>query len=167
MKKIIRTLGLSLVLALAVTSCTKDDNETNNQDTTLNMSTLSNIYIYEVALVPVAVDLDKDGIKNQNLMVEKINQCTWDNVLEFKGDRFTITDIGILCDTNNTGTIILDAKYVLDINSGTIKLYDNNSILIETLTNVKFYYNDDVKVFKFDLYDSNLKQTVSYSLKIK
>lgn len=166
MKKIIRVLGVTLSLVVLASCTNEGEDPAKNQDTTLETTTLTNKYKYQAALVPQGVDLDKDGIFNQNLMNENVNQCVWDNIVEFKGERFTLTDKGSVCDPT-ASDIIVDAKYILDKENGIIKLYDNTGAEIERFNNVRFYFNDDEKTLKFDIYDTTLKQNVSYSLTIQ
>lgn len=166
MKKIIRVLGVTLSLVVLASCSNEGEDPTKNQDTTLETTTLANKYKYQAALVTQAVDLDKDGTFSNNLMNENVNQCVWDNIIEFKGDRFTLTDKGSMCDPTSS-EVIVDAKYALDKDKGVIKLYDNTGAEIERFNNVRFYFNDDEKTLKFDIYDSTLKQDVSYSLTIQ
>lgn len=167
MKKFLRILGVTLSLVVLSSCSNEGEDPTKNQDTTLEPTTLTNKYKYESALVLEAVDLDQDGILNQNLMNENVNQCVWDNILEFRGERFIITENGIVCDVTSP-EVILDAKYILDEANGIIKLYDDTGAEIERLNNVRFYFNTaDEKTLKFEIYDTTLNQTVFYSFSIE
>lgn len=166
MKKFIRVLGvtLSLVVLASCTSNGGEDTDPNaGQTVTTNIATLIGSYKYEAALVQVAVDLDKDGKYSNNLMTEKGQECTWDNVFEFKADNAILTDKGALCDPTGSA-IIFDSKYTLDVATKTLKTYDKNGIEEETFTDVSIRYDyNGIKHIRFDIYDTELKQNVTYN----
>lgn len=163
MKKIIRVLGVTLSLVV-LASCSKGDEPDPNagQTVTTDIATLIGTYKYEAALVQVAVDLDKDGKSSNNLMTEKGQECTWDNVFEFKADNVILTDKGVLCDPTGSA-IIFDSKYTLDVATKTLKRYENG-IVKETFTDVSIRYDyNGIKHIRFDIYDTYLKQNVTYN----
>lgn len=118
MKKIIRTLGLTLVVAVALTSCSKDDPAptstttgtvdpiTGNTVYTLDWTSLDNTsWKYVSATVPIAINWDGDPISNTDLFKEKANNCKWDDIITFvtyAGGVVNINDSAISC--NNTVT---------------------------------------------------------------
>ena len=163
MKKIIRILGVTLTL-LVVASCSKDE-AANGEDTTLKTENLSHKYKFLVAAVEIPVDLDNNDISSQNLIDEKVNQCSWDNILEITNDRFILTDEGEICDKDSSSKIIIDARYVLNTEAATMKLYDEKNNLIESFTGVRIGFQaDGRKYISFDSYDSKLQQMVKYML---
>ena len=102
MKKIVRTLGVVLVLVLA--SCTKEDVIDNTPEVT--PQNITGDYSYNVVLVDNAVDIDNDGKKNTNLMFETGKECVWDNIWKFTETNVTLYEKGIKCDNNSPDVLL-------------------------------------------------------------
>lgn len=157
MKKIIRILGLTLVLGMSA-SCTKE--------VEILEPTLTGTYKYKYVIVSQAVDLDKDGLASIDLMKEKGKECTWDNTWQYQGNKATLRAGETLCspDEADSANVIGSFDYIYDKTSRTIKImYSGGSS--EVLENVKIGFTADQKQsLSFDLWDSKLSQLVTYNL---
>ena len=158
MKKIIRILGLTLVLGMSLASCTKE--------VEILEPTLTGTYKYKSVIVSNPVDLDKDGLANIDLMKEKGKECTWDNTWQYQGNKATLGGGETLCspDEADSSNVIGSFDYIYDKTSRTIKImYSGGSS--EVLENVKIGFTADQKQsLSFDLWDSKLSQLVTYNL---
>ena len=154
MKKIIRTLGLSLVVALAV-SCSKDND--NGSLPEVSPSSISGTYKIIGATVPIGVDLNKDNITSGDLFEERYNICNFDNHITISAKNFTDVKKGLSCVKDETDVVY---DYVLDTTTKTLKLY-KNSVLVETFTDVVKYFENTLQ---YEYYDPALKQKVSIQL---
>jgi hypothetical protein len=163
MKKIIRILGISLVLVLA--SCTPQETEI---DTTPEVTpqSISGEYTYNVVLVANGVDIDGDGKTNTNLMNEKGKECVWDNTWVFTESKVTFYEKGSKCEVNSPD-IILTAKYEYDKNKGTITIIDEAGKIVDVLNDVLLEYEDYSKQtnLSFSTFEKDLNQSVRYVLK--
>ena len=158
MKKIISLLGLTLVLGMSLASCTKE--------VEILEPTLTGTYKYKSVIVSNPVDLDKDGLANNDLMKEKGKECTWDNTWQYRGNKATLGGGETLCDPSeaDSANVIGSFDYIYDKTSKTIKIiYSGGSS--EVLENVKIGYTAEQKQsLSFDLWDSDLSQFVTYNL---
>lgn len=158
MKKIIRVLGLTLFLGMSLASCTKE--------VEILEPTLTGIYKYKSVIVSKAVDLDKDGLANIDLMKEKGKECTWDNTWQYQGNKAILGGGKTLCDPSeaDSANVIVSVDYIYDKSSKTIKIiYSGGNI--EVLRNVKIGYTSDQKQsLSFDLWYSEISQIVTYNL---
>lgn len=158
MKKIIRILGLTLVLGMSLASCTKE--------VEILEPTLTGTYKYKSVIVSQAVDLDKDGFANNDLMKEKVKECVWDNTWQYQGNKATLRAGETLCDPSeaDSANVIVTVDYIYDKTSKTIKfMYSGGSS--ELMENVKIGFTSDQKQsLSFELWDSKLSQIVTYNL---
>lgn len=158
MKKIIRILGLTLFLGMSFISCTKE--------VEILEPTLTGIYKYKSVIVSNAIDLDKDGLANNDLMKEKVKECVWDNTWQYQGNKATLRAGETLCDPSeaDSANVIGSFDYIYDKTSRTIKImYSGGSS--EILENVRIGYTAEQKQsLSFDLWDSDLSQFVTYNL---
>lgn len=158
MKKIIRILGLTLVLGMSLASCTKE--------VEILEPTLTGTYKYKSVIVSNPVDLDKDGLANNDLIKERGKECTWDNTWQYQGNKATLGGGETLCspDEADSYNVIGSFDYIYDKTSRTIKImYSGGSS--EVLENVKIGFTADQKQsLSFDLWDSKLSQLVTYNL---
>ena len=158
MKKIIRILGLTLVLGMSLASCTKEVDVLE--------PTLTGTYKYKSVIVSNAVDLDKDGLANNDLMKEKGKECTWDNTWQYQGDKTTLRAGETLCDPSeaNSANVIGSFDYIYERSiMKIIIIYPGGEN--EVLENVKIgFMADQKKTLSFDLWDSELSQLVTFNL---
>lgn len=158
MKKNIRILGLTLVLGMSLTSCTKE--------VEILEPTLIGTYKYKSVIVSQAVDLDKDGLANNDLMKEKGKECVWDNTWQYQGNKTTLRAGEMLCspDESDNSNVIGSFDYIYDKTSKTIKImYSGGSS--EVLEKVKTGFTSEQKQsLSFELWDSELSQIVTYNL---
>lgn len=155
MKKIIRILGMSLVLVLA--SCTNDESG-SDPDTTLEVATLKGIYKYQAVGVANAVDLNADGVFNNDLSKEGYNSCGFDNTIEITDTQYSFQMKGTSCDPSEAN---LTFTYTLDKANEMITLFQNGQNAGE-ITNVKFNSFDGTKTYEYQVYNNTLKQNVYY-----
>lgn len=158
MKKIIRLLGVTLVL-VSLNSCSKDDVPSDGA-IELTQKNLEGTYKIEKLTVPVAVDVDNDGKTNTNLLLETGKSCVWDNNWEFGGPSMFIKEAGIKCDPNGSA-IILDESITIDIPNKIIK-FDSGST--QSYNNVQISMVSGVKKISFETLDTSLSQTKSFVL---
>lgn len=157
MKKIIRTLSLSLALsALLLTSCTKKE-EPDNSLPVVTPTTLSGTYKISVAVVAKAVDSNNDGFFSQDLLIEGYNSCAFDNQIEITPTNFSFIKKGVTCNQNEQNEVF---TYKLDTTANTIELYSNGA-LVETLKEVSI---QTTNTLQYGRYDSVLKQTIYFKL---
>ena len=156
MKKIVRILGITLTL-LVLASCDKDD-DSNDPITDVTTSNLKGTYTYMAVSVKEGVDLNGDGVKNNDLKKEGYKTRTLDNNLEITDTNYSFIMKGEKCsdlEGNMTFT------YKLDKNAKTITLFLNNSNAGE-ITNVNYYNFNGTKRYSYYVYDEDLKQDVAY-----
>lgn len=157
MKKIIRTLGLAVVMAVALTSCTKDDPAptpttptetidpaTGNTVYTLTYTILENTsWKYSSVTVPIGVNWDADPVWNTDLLKENANNCKWDDTIKFGSYNLgvmTINDLGISCNNN------IEWHYTFTLPTTSF----GGGIIIYEKTNVQniYGYYSDIKMYK-------------------
>lgn len=158
MKKTIKMLGLTLFLGMSLVSCTKE--------VEVLEPTLTGTYKYQSAIVSQAVDLDKDGISNNDLLKEKGKECFWNRTWQYQGNKATLRAGETPCYLSGvelTG-VIVTVDYIYDKNNKTIKfIYTEGEI--ELFENVKIGFTADRKQsLSLDLWDSRLSQIVTYNL---
>lgn len=158
MKKVIRLLGATLVV-VSLNSCTGDDVPSDGA-IEFTQKNLEGVYKFQKATVPIAVDLDNDGITNTNLLLELGKSCVWDNTWKFAGPSMYLDDIGIKCDPNGS-VRILDESITLDKNTKTI-IFDSGDT--EPYTNVELSIVNGLKTMSFQFEDKRLKQKRSYTI---
>lgn len=151
-------LGLTLFLGMSLSSCTKE--------VEILEPTLTGTYKYKSVIVSNPVDLDKDGLPNNDLIKERGKECTWDNTWQYQGNKVTLGGGETLCspDEADIYNVIGSFDYIYDKTSRTIKItYSGGSS--EVLENVKIGFTGDHKQsLSFDLWDSDLSQFVTYNL---
>ena len=109
MKKIVRILGVTLTL-LVLASCSKDEGD-GSPDTTLSVSNLKGTYKYTGMSVEKAVDLNGDGVFNNDLSKENYKECLYDNTIEITDTQYTFQMKGAQCDPSETNLVF---TYTLD-----------------------------------------------------
>lgn len=159
MKKIIRILGITLSLVF-LASCS-DDSPTDEPSKELSESNLKGTYIYQTVNVKEAVDLNKDGVFNNDLFKEGYKTCTLDNQLEITEKNYNFILKGSTCAPDEKN---LYFTYKLDKTAKTITLFENG-IESGKVDNVEFYNGNDLKTYEYQVYDSNLKQNVVFIMK--
>lgn len=158
MKKIIRLLGVTLVL-VSLNSCSKDDVPVDGT-IELTQKNLVGLYKIQKLTVPVAVDIDNDGKTNTNLLLETGNSCVWDNTWEFNGPSMYINDAGTKCDP--AGNVrILDESFTLDMTNKKITFDSGDT---KPYTNIQLSVSNGLKLISFETEDTRLKQTRSFTL---
>lgn len=156
MKKVIRVLGLGLVLGLSFVSCT--DEKSSEPETSLETKNLKGIYKYQGVSVASAVDTNGDGIFNNDLIKEGYNACGYDNTLEITDTQYTFQMKGTQCDPSETN---LSFTYTIDKANAKITLFENGQSAGE-ITNVKYYSFNGIKTYEYQVYSQSLKQNIAY-----
>jgi hypothetical protein len=161
MKKIIRVLGISVLLVVlgALGSCSKDDDSDSNLPE-VTPSSLAGSYKISIAMVDTAVDSNNDGFASQDLLLEGYNACEYDNVIEITQNTFSIIKKGASCNADEKNEIY---EYKFDETSKTLVLYENGKV-IETLKKVYLNNDNNQKKLHYDRFDSFLNQTVYFKL---
>ncbi|OXA65934.1 hypothetical protein B0A67_23930 [Flavobacterium aquidurense] len=157
MKKIIRVLGVTLSV-LVLVSCSKDEN--NDPTTEVTESNLKGTYKYTSVSVQEAVDLNGDGVKNNDLKKEGYRTCTLDNNLEITETNYSFIMKGVSCSADETSLVF---TYKLNKDEKTITLYDKG-VFAGEITKVDFYNFNGLKTYNYQVYDDNLKQNVAYGM---
>ncbi len=158
MKKIIRLLGVTLVL-VSLNSCSKDDVPADGT-IELTQKNLVGVYKIQKLTVPVAVDIDNDGKTNTNLLLETGKSCVWDNNWEFNGPSMYIKDAGTKCDPTGP-LVILDESFTLDNTNKKITFASGDT---KPYTNIQLSISNGLKILSFETEDTNIKQTRSIVL---
>jgi hypothetical protein len=157
MKKIVRILGITLsVLVLA--SCSKDDN--NDPDTSVTEGNLKGSYVYTSVNVQNAVDLNGDGVKNNDLKKEGFRTCTLDNELQITETNYAFIMKGVKCADSETDLVF---TYKLNKEAKTITLYLDGQKAGE-ITNIEFVDFNGSKTYQYQSYDDELKQNIVYGM---
>lgn len=159
MKKFIRVLGVTLSLVV-LASCSKDDVD-NESGKELSETNLKATYTYQYASVQTAVDLNNDGVFNNDLFKEGYKTCTLDNQLEITETNYSYIMKGTSCSPDEKNLVF---TYKLDKVANTITLYENGNEAGK-VENIEFYNGNDLKTYTFQVYDNNLKQNVVYTMK--
>ena len=60
---------------------------------------LTGLYKYNSAIVPVAVDLDGNGVFNTDLTKESGEECVWDNYWDWNDSEVVLAEGDITCGT--------------------------------------------------------------------
>jgi hypothetical protein len=157
MKKIVRILGVTLSL-IVLASCSKDDD--NNPDTGLSEGNLKGTYSYTAVSVQEAVDLNGDGVKNNDLKKEGYKACTLDNLIEITEKNYSFINQGTQCSSSETNLVF---TYTLDKTAKKITLFLNGENSGE-LTNIEFFDFNGSKTYQYQVYDADLKQNVVYGM---
>lgn len=159
MKKIIRLLGVTLVL-VSLNSCSKDDVPVDGT-VELTQKNLIGLYKIQKVTVPIAVDLDGDGTSNTNLLLETGRNCVWDNTWEFAGPSMYINDAGTKCDP--AGKVrILDESFKIDATTKIITFASGDT---KPYNNVQLSTSNGLKLISFETEDNtSLKQIRSFTL---
>lgn len=158
MKKLVRILGLSVVIGLSFVSCTKD--EIKDGDLEGTQKNLEGTYKIKSISVPVAVDLDNDGVKNTNLLLENGKICVWDNIWKFGGPSMFIKDSGIKCDVSSPD-ILLDESFEFNSSTRIISFLSGDT---SSYTDVEIIIVSGKKEINFKTVDKTLNQIRSYTL---
>ena len=159
MKKIVRILGVTLTL-LVLASCSKDEGD-GSPDTTLSVSNLKGTYKYTGMSVETAVDLNKDGVFNNDLFMEGYKSCTLDNQLEISETQYNFILKGTSCYPDEKN---LNFTYKLDKTAKTITLFENG-VESGKVENIDFYNSNGLKTYEYQVYDTNLKQKVVFIMR--
>ena len=157
MKKIIRVLGLTLSL-LIISSCSNDDD--NNPSTEVTESNLKGTYKYTSASVQTAVDLNGDGVFNNDLTKEGYRTCTLDNNLEITETNYSFIMKGTSCSSDETSLVF---TYKLNKDEKIITLYEKG-VSAGEITKVEFFNFNGLKTYNYQVYDDKLKQNVAYGM---
>lgn len=157
MKKIVRILGITLSL-LVFASCSKDDN--NDPDTGVTEGNLKGTYNYTSVSVQEAVDLNGDGVKNNDLKKEGYKICTLDNQVSITEKNYAFIMQGTQCSSTETGLVF---TYTLDKTAKKISLFLDGQNAGE-LTNIEFFDFNGTKTYQYSAYDADLKQNVVYGM---
>lgn len=158
MKKIIRILGITL--SLVVFASCSNDNGDGSPDTTLNVSNLKGTYKYTGLSVETAVDLNGDGVFNNDLSKEDYKTCLFDNTIEITDTQYTFQMKGAQCDPSETNLVF---TYTLDKTAEKIFLFENGKAAGE-ITHVKYYNFDNVKTYEYRVYNNALQQDIVYGM---
>jgi hypothetical protein len=158
MKKIVRILGVTLSLTVLV-SCSKDD-DNNGPDTNVTESNLKGTYAYTSVSVKDAVDLNGDGISNNDLKKEGYKTCTLDNLVEITEKNYSFILQGTECSENETNLLF---TYKLNKDTKVLTLFLDGQNAGE-ITNIEYYEFNGTKRYQYQSYDDNLKQNVVYGM---
>lgn len=159
MKKIIRILGVTLLL-VAMGSCTDPNEGDGGPDTTLSVSSLKGTYKYTGISVAKAVDLNNDGVFNNDLEKENYKPCLFDNTIEITDTQYTFQMKGTQCDTSEKNLVF---TYTLDKTLAKISLFENGQAAGE-ITNVSFNNFNNVKTYVYRVYNTTLQQDIAYGM---
>jgi hypothetical protein len=153
--KNIKTIMLALAIGLSLIACKEKEVKTE----VVYVSPLLGFYKYKSVKVPIAVDLNKDGIFNNNLKYED-KEHIFDNVLIFASyGKGQIWKLEIDKSLNDYSTIS-EFEYVFDEENRIIKMTHKNG-LIEIFKNVKI---SDGKTIFYEMWDESIKQVVTCNL---
>ena len=158
MKKIIRVLGVTLSLVV-LASCSTNEGD-GSPDTTLNVSNLKGTYKYTGMSVEKAVDLNGDGVFNNDLSKENYKECLYDNTIEITDTQYTFQMKGAQCHPSETNLVF---TYTLDKTAEKITLFENGQNAGE-ITSVKFYSFSGVKTYEYRVYNNTLQQDIVYGM---
>ena len=120
---------------------------------------LPGLYNYKSAIVPIAVDLDGNGVFNTDLIKESGEECVWDNYWDWNDSEVVLAEGGTPC---GTSPAIAVAPYVYDPKNKTITI-KNSEGTGQLLTNVKLGYSDNSKqTLSFTHFENKYNQNVTY-----
>ena len=112
MKKVVRLLGVSLVVAMVFTSCTSDGSgDSGGGKPIVTNSILPGRYEILGAAVDVSVDLNKDGKKDNDLVEEGYDLCNMDNIILIDNTKFSVIKKGMTCTSSEVDEVY---QYKLD-----------------------------------------------------
>lgn len=157
MKKIVRILGVTLSL-IVLASCSKDDD--SNPETGVTEENLKGTYAYTAVNVQEAVDLNGDGVKNNDLKKEGYRTCTLDNLIEITEKNYSFVMQGTQCSNEEIGLVF---TYTLDKTAKKITLFLDGQNSGE-ITNIEFLDFGGTKTYQYQVYDADLKQNVVYGM---
>jgi hypothetical protein len=152
MKKYKIILGITLFISVLTSSCTKEVQVLEPK--------LTGLYNYKSAIVPIAVDLDGNGVFNTDLTKESGEECVYDNFWEWKdNNEVVLAEGGVACGTSPAMAV---APYVYDPKNKTITI-KNSEGTGHLLTNVKLGYGDNYKqTLSFTHFENKYNQNVTY-----
>lgn len=151
MKKSKIILGIVLFISVLISSCTKEFQILDPK--------LTGLYKYNSAIVPVAVDLDGNGVFNTDLTKESGEECVWDNYWDWNDSEVVLAEGGTPCGTSPAMAV---APYVYDPKNKTITI-KNSEGTGNLLTNVKLGYSDNYKqTLSFTHFENKYNQNVTY-----
>jgi hypothetical protein len=151
MKKSKIILGIVLFISVLISSCTKEFQILEPK--------LPGLYNYKSAIVPIAVDLDGNGVFNTDLTKESGEECVWDNYWDWNDSEVVLAEGDITCGTSPDMAV---APYVYDPKNKTITIKNSESTG-NLLTNVKLGYSDNYKqTLSFTHFENKYNQNVTY-----
>lgn len=159
MKKIVRTLGITLSL-LVLISCDNGGDGEDNSLPEVNPNTLAGTYKVSIAMVDTAEDSNKDGFSSQDLLLEGYNACGFDDGIEITDKTFSVIRKGVSCNADEKNEVY---DYTYDSTTKDLNLYLNGK-LVETLKGAYIENDNNVKKLFYDRYDSVLKKTIYFKL---
>lgn len=152
MKKYKIILGIALFISVLISSCTKEVQVLEPK--------LTGLYNYKSAIVPIAVDLDGNGVFNTDLIKESGEECVWDNYWDWKDDGEVVLAEGGA--PYGTSPAMAVAPYVYDSKNKTITIKNSHGTG-HLLTNVKLGYSDNSKqTLSFTHFENKYNQNVTY-----
>lgn len=158
MKKIVRILGISLVVA-SIVSCSKDD--VDNSLPTVSTSTVAGTYSYAIAVTQTPFDYNKDGVLSQDLFAEGYNACGLDDQIVITETSYTILKKGVACNVGEKNEVY---EYKLDETLKTLTLYENGKVF-KTFEKVYVQKDDKGKnELIYEVFDTTLNQIVYFKL---
>ena len=157
MKKFIRVLGVTLSLVV-LASCSKDDDQGVNPSEEVTETNLKGVYTYQAVNVQTAVDLNKDGIFNNDLFKEGYKTCTLDNQLEITEMNYSFIMKGTSCGVDEKNLIF---TYKLDKVEKTITLFENGNEAGK-ISGIEFKNELGIKTYAYKVFDANLNQDVVF-----
>jgi hypothetical protein len=160
MKKIVKNLGLVLVLGMVLVSCSSNDDDDDN--TVVSEKNLIGTYKITQANVEVAVDLNDDGVKDISLLRAGYKACEMDDYIKIDKTNFTILKNGKSCFSGEVDEIY---NYKNDSSSKTL------TVLSTTTGKVIYEYKDvtlikssEMNALLLTKYDEDLEQNVYFTL---
>jgi hypothetical protein len=160
MKKIIRVLGITLVL-VAMGSCSKDDDNGGSGPIVVEKSNLIGKYKITEAIVAKAIDSNGDGVTNNDLLKEGYNACIYDNLMEITEINLNYIMQGKVCEATETQQT---NTYVISGDKKTISVFKDDK-LVETLNSIELDKNSAGKSeLYFNKFDDTLKQDIYFTL---
>lgn len=151
MKKSKIILWIVLFISVLISSCTKEFQILEPK--------LPGIYNYKSAIVPIAVDLDGNGVFNTDLTKESGEECVWDNYWDWSDSEVVLAEGDTPCGTSPAMAV---APYVFDQKNKTIiiKNFEGSGQL---LTKVKLGYDNNYKqTLSFTHFENKYNQNVTY-----
>lgn len=149
--KNIKFSAIAVLICSFMISCTKEVQVLEPK--------LTGLYKYNSAIVPVAVDLDGNGVFNTDLTKESGEECVWDNYWDWNDSEVVLAEGDITCGTSSAMAV---APYVFDQKNKTITI-KNSEGSGQLLTNVKLGYDNNYKqTLSFTHFENKYNQNVIY-----